>query len=104
MCSPSRDNNVDEDENDVPGGDENDVPGGDENDVPGGDENDVPVGECYAQQESCEDCRNRPVTDVGLIHFTNCLKPWTCQLMQKDVIYERCVEPFITCGSKLGQI
>lgn len=68
MCSPSRDKKVDE--------------------------NDVPIGECFTQQENCEDCRNRPVTDVGLIHFTVCQKPWTCQLMGKDDIYQRLCRDF----------
>jgi hypothetical protein len=67
MCSPSRDKGV---------------------------ENDVPVGECFTQQENCEDCRNRPVTDVGLIHFTVCQKPWTCQKMEKDSIESRLCRAF----------
>ena len=62
MCSPSRDKGV---------------------------ENDQPVGECFTQQEDCEDCRNRPVTDVALTHFTVCQKPWTCQRMSQDIINHR---------------
>jgi hypothetical protein len=35
-------------------------------------------GECYAQQENCENCRERPIEDTGLIHLTTCQKPWHC--------------------------
>jgi hypothetical protein len=62
MCSPSRDNGV---------------------------VNDKPVGECHTQQTDCEDCRNRPVEDVALTHFTVCQKPWLCQRWEKDGIEAR---------------
>ena len=64
MCSPSRDKGVDEDK-------------------------DEPVGECLTQQENCEDCRLRPVTDIALTHFTVCQKPWTCQRMAQNIITQR---------------
>lgn len=62
MCSPSRDKGV---------------------------ENDEPVGECHTQQENCEDCRNRPVNEVSLTHFTVCQKPWTCTKWDSDMITHR---------------
>jgi hypothetical protein len=38
-----------------------------------------PVGTCYSLQAVCENCSSRPITEIGLIHFTECGKPWRCQ-------------------------
>jgi hypothetical protein len=67
MCSPSRDKGVD---------------------------NDEPIGNCYTGQPDCEDCRNRPVEEVVLTHFTVCIKPWTCQLHAPDKIENRLCRKF----------
>jgi hypothetical protein len=40
--------------------------------------NDPNYRECFTQQENCEDCRLRPIEEIGLIHFTFCQKPWLC--------------------------
>jgi hypothetical protein len=40
--------------------------------------NDRPTGQCYTQEESCEDCRDRSVATIVATHFTVCQKPWTC--------------------------
>jgi hypothetical protein len=53
------------------------------NDVP------VPTGECFTQQDNCEDCRNRPIADVALTHFTVCQKPWLCMAWKHDAITDR---------------
>ena len=63
MCSPSRDKGVDS--------------------------QDQPAGDCFTQQENCEDCRNRPVTDVALTHFTVCQKPWLCHGHDQNKIASR---------------
>ena len=43
-------------------------------------------GKCLTQQEDCEDCRNRPIDEVKLLHFTVCQKPWTCNLWPNNNI------------------
>jgi hypothetical protein len=53
-----------------------------------------PVGKCFTNQSKCEDCRNRPLPDVVLAHFTVCLKPWTCQRHAKDNIHHRLCRKF----------
>jgi hypothetical protein len=45
---------------------------------------DDPIGKCVTRQENCEDCRLRPIEDVGLIHFTLCYKPWFCYVHDGD--------------------
>jgi hypothetical protein len=38
-----------------------------------------PSGECGSNQEDCEDCRLRPIEEIGSVHFTaTCHKPWFC--------------------------
>lgn len=37
-------------------------------------------GVCYTQEEKCESCGDRPLTDIALVHFTVCQKPWLCML------------------------
>lgn len=39
---------------------------------------DSPEGKCASLQEDCEDCRLRPIEEIGLVHFTLCYKPWYC--------------------------
>jgi hypothetical protein len=33
----------------------------------------------YCLNPTCQDCRDYSIHDVYSVHFTNCLKPWTCQ-------------------------
>jgi hypothetical protein len=49
-------------------------------------------GECYSQQENCEDCRLRPIEDIGLIHLTTCQKPWRCYFHDSEdkIFDQRC--------------
>jgi hypothetical protein len=50
-----------------------------------------PIGKCFTQQDDCENCRARPIEEIGLIHFTVCQKPWLCQLHEKeDVSHTLC--------------
>lgn len=54
-----------------------------------GNKNQDPVGKCLTRQEDCEDCRARPLSDIGLIHFTVCQKPWLCYLHGSDDLAHR---------------
>jgi len=36
------------------------------------------VGVCVTGEQTCEDCRKRPIADLYSAHFTNCKKPWFC--------------------------
>lgn len=49
----------------------------------------IPQGRCRTNQEECEDCRNRPITDVVTCHFTLCQKPWLCLPQDTDIIQQR---------------
>ena len=53
-----------------------------------------PIGKCFTLQENCEECRSRPITEIALIHFTVCQKPWLCQLHEKDVLEHRLCHDF----------
>jgi hypothetical protein len=33
----------------------------------------------YCHAPTCQDCRDYSIGDVYSVHFTNCMKPWTCQ-------------------------
>jgi hypothetical protein len=33
-------------------------------------------GECYTREEICEECRVRPIEDIGLIHFNELQQIW----------------------------
>ena len=35
-------------------------------------------GTCLTNEETCQDCREVPVSDIYSFHFTVCLKPWWC--------------------------
>ena len=39
-------------------------------------------GTCHSNQPDsyCEDCRLRPLEDIGLVHYTVCYKPWFCYI------------------------
>jgi hypothetical protein len=52
-----------------------------------------PSGECASNQEDCEDCRLRPIEEIGLLHFTLCLKPWFCYVhLSEDTLHnEKCL-------------
>lgn len=45
-------------------------------------EEDIRQGEtkarCYTNEDACEDCQKRPISDLYSVHFTNCQKPWKC--------------------------
>lgn len=56
--------------------------------------NGKPNGTCFTQQENCEDCRNRPIADVALAHFTVCQKPWLCMAWRNDAITDRLCRAF----------
>lgn len=43
-----------------------------------------PNGKCRTLQETCEDCRLRPIEKMGMIHFTACYKPWFCYVHHGD--------------------
>mmetsp|Transcript_51565 Transcript_51565/g.124475 ORF Transcript_51565/g.124475 Transcript_51565/m.124475 type:complete len:351 (-) Transcript_51565:13-1065(-) len=36
------------------------------------------ISKCRTNEETCEDCRERPADDVMSFHFTICQKPWNC--------------------------
>lgn len=40
-------------------------------------------GKCRTGEESCEDCRLTPVSDVFSLHMTTCWKPWQCPKIKK---------------------
>lgn len=44
---------------------------------------------CSYNVQTCEDCRNRNITDIITFHFTICLKPWGCFPQANDVIEQR---------------
>jgi hypothetical protein len=48
--------------------------------------------QCASNQEDCEDCRLRPIEEIGLIHYTTCMKPWFCYSHESDDILhnEKC--------------
>jgi hypothetical protein len=46
-------------------------------------------GDCFTQEEDCEDCRARPVKEIVSTHFTVCQKPWMCMRHWKDSINHR---------------
>jgi hypothetical protein len=46
-------------------------------------------GDCFTQEEDCEDCRARPVEEIVSTHFTVCQKPWLCMRHAKDAINHR---------------
>ena len=39
--------------------------------------------------QTCEDCRNRNISDITTFHFTVCYKPWGCFPHPKDTIEQR---------------
>lgn len=51
--------------------------------------NDETHGRCRTNEESCEDCRSRPLEDVVTAHFTLCQKPWLCLPQDSDIIQQR---------------
>jgi hypothetical protein len=51
--------------------------------------NDTKPGQCFTQEEDCEDCRERPVDQLISSHFTVCQKPWMCMRHWKDAINHR---------------
>lgn len=53
-----------------------------------------PSGDCFTRQKNCEDCRNRPIEEVAVTHFTVCQKPWLCQGWKKDDITDRLCRAF----------
>lgn len=50
---------------------------------------DVAQGRCRTNQEECEDCRNRKISDIVTFHYTICFKPWTCSPHGRDIIEMR---------------
>lgn len=46
-------------------------------------------GRCRTNQETCEDCRSRPLEQVVTAHFTLCQKPWLCLPQDSDIIQQR---------------
>eukprot|EP00978_Attheya_sp_CCMP212_P008839 scaffold20780_cov53-Attheya_sp.AAC.6 len=34
--------------------------------------------QCKTLQDECQDCRETPITEIKLVHFTICGKPWKC--------------------------
>jgi hypothetical protein len=55
---------------------------------------DKPTEECFTQQDNCEDCRNRPIEEVALTHFTVCQKPWLCMAWKQDAMTDRMCRAF----------
>lgn len=51
--------------------------------------NDIPQGRCRTGQDECEDCRNRPLSEIVTTHFTLCQKPWFCLPHDRDIIQQR---------------
>jgi len=51
--------------------------------------NEIVHGNCRTGEESCEDCRSRPLEDVITAHFTVCQKPWLCFPHDQDSIQHR---------------
>jgi hypothetical protein len=47
------------------------------------DDNPLYKGKCRTGQQSCEDCRLTPVSDVFSVHMTTCWKPWQCPKIKK---------------------
>ena len=60
----------------------------------GGVVDDKPHGTCFTNQETCEDCRSRPIDQVVSTHFTVCQKPWNCMRLQKDILQMRLCRQF----------
>jgi len=48
-------------------------------------------GSCRDGRKSCDDvqCQTWPIEDTRSIHFTNCLKPWTCPMPNQNTTQER---------------
>ena len=51
--------------------------------------NDIPQGRCRTGEDECEDCRNRPISEIVTAHFTLCQKPWLCLAMEENIIQSR---------------
>lgn len=51
--------------------------------------NDITHGRCRTNQDECEDCRSRPLSDIVTSHFTLCQKPWLCLPQDSDIIQQR---------------
>jgi len=39
-------------------------------------------GKCRTGEETCEDCRETPLSDMITVHMTTCWKPWHCPLVK----------------------
>merc|ERR1712176_450559 len=38
------------------------------------------IGKCRVLGgDECEDCREKNISDIKMIHFTECMKPWKCK-------------------------
>ncbi len=51
--------------------------------------NDTPQGRCRTGQAECEDCRDRPISEIVTSHYTLCQKPWFCLPQDRDTIQQR---------------
>ena len=50
--------------------------------------NDIPQGRCRTDEEECEDCRNRDISEVVSSHFTLCQSKRARELLASKQIFE----------------